>query len=365
MRLLYRSENLHKVLGGEKVSRIPMESIHDLILNREFHGAAKKKEVFYQNMTTNNITVMARNILPDNQYAGRVVMFLKESSTRAPKGAEELFEFYTDCVMETLRRSGHFTGRTQRDPLHLLCHSMLEGETASAHSVNDVLKRSAWKTDHAFSVIVFRFLSDSAWEAQLETSLPYLADELEIEWPYSCAVNTGTEIHWVLNLTLSDADTRPASFHQKVALFVRDHICVAGASPVFHDFTLLSDAKKSADAALEIGQKKNPHFWFFPFYDYHLDYVKEVLQNSLPSGLLLHPAIFELEQFDAANDTELSKTLKAYLEHGRNMTAAADAIYIHRTTFCRRMDRIKKITGIDLDDLNTVLLLGLSYQFTG
>ena len=90
--------------------------------------------------------------------------------------------------------------------------------------------------------------------------------------------------------------------------------------------------------------------------------MKETLKDSISSTFLIHPAIYKLKQFDEENRLELTDTLKAYLAHGRNMSAAADAIYIHRTTFCRRMDQIKKITGLDLDDLSTVILLELSFQ---
>ena len=76
----------------------------------------------------------------------------------------------------------------------------------------------------------------------------------------------------------------------------------------------------------------------------------------------MHPSIAKLKEYDKNTHSELTETLKAYLEHGRNMSAAADAIYVHRTTFCRRMDQIKKITGLDLDDLGTVILLELSFQ---
>ncbi|MBR2696817.1 MAG: helix-turn-helix domain-containing protein [Parasporobacterium sp.] len=363
MRLLYRSENLHKLLGGEKVDRIPSESLNELILSREFHDAARKKELFYQTMTFNDLTAVGRNILPDNQYAGRVVLFLSRSLKHMPKGGEELFTFFTDCVMESIRRSGRFVSRKQNDPLHLLCRALFQGENAAAHAVNDVLKRTGWKTGHLYTVITFRFLADSAWEAQLETTLPYLADELESEWPESCAVVSKREVNWVLNLTLSEMDADLNGFHQRIAYFVRDHVCIAGVSPAFHQFVFLEDALKSAEAALEIGQQRHPDFWYFSFDDYRLDYIKEALQNQLPPVFLRHPAVYMLEQYDRENNTELSGTLKSYLEHGRNMSVAADAIYIHRTTFCRRMDHIKKLTGLDLEDLNTLILLELSYQF--
>ena len=46
MHLIYRSDNLHTVLGGEKVDRIPSESLSELILSKEFHDAAKIKDNF-------------------------------------------------------------------------------------------------------------------------------------------------------------------------------------------------------------------------------------------------------------------------------------------------------------------------------
>lgn len=363
MRLLYRTAHLDEVTGNKGSQRIPSESILELILNREFHEAAKKEDVFYQSMTFNNRIAIARNILVDREYAGRVVMFLEESESAVPEGAVSLFRFFTDCVRESLRRSGHFAGRKQNDPLHQLCRSLFRGEPLPPHAITEGLSRSGWEPNQLFSVVVFRFLADSVWEAQLETTLPYLADELELQWPGSCAIIEGREIEWVMNYAVSDGSVTPASFHQQIAAFVRDHICVAGSSPVFHDFFQLLQAKKCAVSALQVGQNKHPDFWYFAFDDYRLEYAKEVLQNALSVEFLRHPALAQLKKYDRDNHTELSKTLKAFLYHGRNMTAAADAIYIHRTTFCRRMDQIRKITGLDLNNPDTALLLELSYQW--
>ncbi len=365
MKFIYATEDLPAATGSDvRGDGIPRESIHSLILSRKFHDAANYRHFFYEPLEFNNLLAVCRNIMPDRQYAGRTVMFLDEGTKRIPPGAEELFEFYTDCITESLRRSGHFVSRRQNDPLHLLCRSVLQGDKVQAHSAGNVFRRYGWADDHLFSVIILHFLSDSAWEVQLETTLPYIADELESEWPHSCAVNTGTELRWVLNLTLSGADINLHSFHQRVACFVREYSCSAGVSSVFKGFSFLADAARIAAAALDIGQQKNPHFWYHLFDDYRLDFVKESLRSSAPVEFLTHPAIQVLRKFDEENGSELSSTLKAYLENGRNMSAAADAIFIHRTTFCRRMDAIKKITGIDPDDLETTLLLELSYQFS-
>lgn len=55
-------------------------------------------------------------------------------------------------------------------------------------------------------------------------------------------------------------------------------------------------------------------------------------------------------------------SLRAYSDINLNMTAAAERLYIHRTTFCRRMNHIRKLTCLDFSDPDTTLTLLLSYR---
>ena len=58
-------------------------------------------------------------------------------------------------------------------------------------------------------------------------------------------------------------------------------------------------------------------------------------------------------------DGHLTRTLRAYLDHGCNGPAAAGALHIHRTTLYYRLGRIAELTGLDLDDGRTRLTLHL------
>jgi DNA-binding PucR family transcriptional regulator len=55
-------------------------------------------------------------------------------------------------------------------------------------------------------------------------------------------------------------------------------------------------------------------------------------------------------------------TLETYLRHGGSAPAAAKVLHIHRTTLHYRLDRIRDITGCDLDDGETRLLLHLGLK---
>jgi sugar diacid utilization regulator len=56
---------------------------------------------------------------------------------------------------------------------------------------------------------------------------------------------------------------------------------------------------------------------------------------------------------------QLTRTVRAYLDHAGNGPAAAEALHIHRTTLYYRLGRIRELTGLDLDDGRTRLTLHL------
>lgn len=58
----------------------------------------------------------------------------------------------------------------------------------------------------------------------------------------------------------------------------------------------------------------------------------------------------------------LVETLEAYLSAGGAGSAAAKVLHIHRTTLYYRLDRVREVTGLDLDDgrTRTTLQLGLA-----
>ncbi|MEQ6900447.1 helix-turn-helix domain-containing protein [Nocardioides sp. YIM 152588] len=79
-----------------------------------------------------------------------------------------------------------------------------------------------------------------------------------------------------------------------------------------------------------------------------------------PLGLLLRippdeldetavpPAIGQLEAADPHG--RLLETLEVFLDRGGSGSAAAERLHVHRTTLYYRLDRIREITGLDLDD---------------
>ena len=58
----------------------------------------------------------------------------------------------------------------------------------------------------------------------------------------------------------------------------------------------------------------------------------------------------ELKKHDEENQTQYMETLRVYLEQHLSATQAARELFIHRSTFLYRLDRIREILQSDLDD---------------
>lgn len=355
----------YRIHINNKTGYIPREVAQSLMMNPDFHAVAELRESFYYFEEVNGYDALCSNIFLNGAYYARVVMYVGGKGGRIPAGARMLFERFSTHLEEMFAYSPDFGGRGARDQLHHLFQALVADEKTDSSFQSAVLKKVGWKKDDLYTVIKLRFYEAAGWNTQLATTLPYLIRELEEEWPHSCAVMDGLAVFWVINMSLSKADTDQHSFHQRVASFVRDHVCNAGISSRFCDFSLVPCAVRAADVALRIGQTKHPHFWYYLFDDYRLEYMLGKVREELPDSMLCHPALIRLFAYDDEHHTELARTLQAYLQCGMNMTAAAEQIYVHRTTFCRRMDHIRRLTGLDIEDPDTILILMMSYRLAG
>ncbi len=354
-----------------KNGRLDTETFQMLITHRKFHEVASLTAPFYYLIDEADVLCYCANIFVDHQYIARLVMELPAGVEKLSPGTEELFSAYAGYVQDMFRYGKLVPRKHQNDQLHNLCRQMLQGDAPNRDAAEKTIAKYGWKMTDEYLVVVIRFFPEKGWDVQLKTTLPYLTVQLEQQWIGSCAVRSESEIMLILNCGIGRKDAAAdgrdtgAAYRgllQRMAYFVRDNVCKAGLSPIFRSFTELEQGALAAREALRIGMVQSPQLWYHLFDEIRLPYFLQRIQGGLPESMLVHPAVCALEKYDKAHGTELSETLRTFLESGMNMTRAAESLYIHRTTFCRRMDHIRKLTGLDLEDPDTVLTLQLSYR---
>lgn len=66
-----------------------------------------------------------------------------------------------------------------------------------------------------------------------------------------------------------------------------------------------------------------------------------------------------LATHDRERRSDLIRTLRVYFAAGANASEAADRLFLHRNSLLYRLERVQKLTGLDLKDPESRLALQL------
>lgn len=69
----------------------------------------------------------------------------------------------------------------------------------------------------------------------------------------------------------------------------------------------------------------------------------------------IHPSLLKLKKYDDETNNQLLETLEAYLISNQNAVKTAEALFIHYKTMLYRLNRIKEITNLDIEDRSNML----------
>src|SRR5699024_1500612 len=86
------------------------------------------------------------------------------------------------------------------------------------------------------------------------------------------------------------------------------------------------------------------------------DYLNEELED------FYNETLKPLTDYDEKKSTELVKTLETYFEYNGNLKRMSESLFTHYNTVLYRINRIKDITNMDLDDPNDRLNLEIALK---
>lgn len=123
----------------------------------------------------------------------------------------------------------------------------------------------------------------------------------------------------------------------------------------------LRDAYREARQAMSMAQRlgESQPLYFGELKVYRLLFL---LEHHPELATFCQDIIGSLIEYDRAQGTDLLDTLTAYFAHKGNISQTAEALFIHRNTLLYRMERIREISGLDLDNPETRLSLELALR---
>lgn len=234
--------------------------------------------------------------------------------------------------------------------------SILNGSVSDPYYIELKLNEYDWSSQQNYFCIK---LMVDILDIQNHT-ISLLCNHIVALIPGSCAFDFDNSIVVYVNLNLFNGSAGEAV--TRITYYLRDNNLKGGIS---NEFTGLSELKlyyRQAEIALNAGLRNKPHIWIHRFRDITELFLLQCCTSQLPARMVCAPELLVLEKYDKEHDTEYYHTLMTYLKNNLKHVQTAKELFIHRSTFLYRLDRIRDMTGIDLDNHSRLWYLLLSFK---
>ncbi len=158
------------------------------------------------------------------------------------------------------------------------------------------------------------------------------------------------------------AGTGQAELFKTLVAFSKDHLLITGVSLVFRGMNHLCAAYEQTRTAIEYGTVYHPSDYCYFFEDYALDYMIRSCKGSFQNEEICSSKLLLLAQYDKEKGTDYYKTLFTYFTCRFNAAEAAKQLFINRSTFHYRLERIQELVNIDFDSEDERLYLAMSFK---
>lgn len=244
-----------------------------------------------------------------------------------------------------------------KSDLSKLLSMLMNDEHCDQKELNRELASIGWLNEHHYQLLKIVPLPLRS----KVTELQFIKHDAEYNFSNCIAITRKDSVMCIINTSI------PASsaYEEVLPVFLRDFCCKAGISSVFQNISEISMYIPQTNLALELGSLKDPHYWYYYFKDYAILCVFQKILEVFPADSIANHHIFTLKKYDDEHPgMECIKTLAEYLKANGHVVHTADKLFIHRTTVMYRLNKIKEMTNLDLNDWYVRFDLLLSLQLT-
>lgn len=266
----------------------------------------------------------------------------------------ELLIMLKEGIYQQMRKE-EFVNDNTGYPYEYFLKDLLDGKVATPKRYQKRLQYvNTTFSDNMFCLVVETARSSGA------LNLFLIRNRLESLYPDTKTLMYNGEI--IVLFCLPKKQTFSEKDYDRIRKLCTELEIFAGISNNFSSLTDLSEYYKQALRAIEIGIAETQDPGLFIYSDYYMHHIANIFLQKESGKTYCHPIMEKMLKADKENETELAETLYAYLICERNISAAAEYLYIHRNTMTYRLKKIESMVDIDFDDPKLRQYLILSYE---
>ncbi len=293
------------------------------------------------------------NLFDHGVFSYRLILVEELSEIREEMGP--VLQHLSEYVQILLRRTAQ---NSQMDvyPLENLLKDIISKKQTDYTFISTALSEFGWYPNHSYCCMTARM---SSMGSQNMTS-NYLCKHFENIIPGSCAFRYEGAIVVFVNLARYD-NTIDGLLNSTIE-FLRDSFLKTGISNSVISVMDLRYCYIQAKIALEYGSKYQTFRWVHKFEDITMQYFMECCLADLPVHMVCSSSLLALKEHDRVHHSDFYNTLKVYLDSHLNAVQSARKLFIHRSTFLYRLEKIQELVHINFDDQDQLFYLLISYR---
>lgn len=329
-----------------------VEYVNALLQNETYREMADTHETVMFPAYISGCRSMNRNLFVDKKATHRLI--LTECRVEITQGVI--------CVLDILSEKLEFLlahEEEETDPdrdIEQIFVRVLSDRTADYMQISRELSELGWGGNHEYMCLILQITYLNQQNLSTKAISRYIKKKLgdSVSFLYQDEI--------VVFFDLTRLGMNQEEVAGKLVYFIRDTYLKAGYSRVMTGHMNLRRQYVQAKTALDVGSRKKPYLWIHYFSQVAMTYILEQATKRLPGTMICHEGLLELKKHDEENQTQYMETLRVYLEQHLSATQAARELFIHRSTFLYRLDRIREILQSDLDDPEEIFYLELSFR---
>ncbi|WP_405098850.1 PucR family transcriptional regulator [Oceanobacillus sp. FSL H7-0719] len=254
-----------------------------------------------------------------------------------------------------------------------LIDDLISGKIKTMNTIYDRATTTQFDTEAKYSVVIFNLKSKRPINLQeeyverhktLQKHYELLANSIDFYLSGAIIRDRVDEIIvlWKVNQKIENHTVEINKIKQiikhirgKFKASVKDYAVQVGIGNISKSILDLAQSYNEAQDTLNIGKTSNQGDFIISFNDlgiyrllYKFDDLHQ-LKDFIPASLQ------KLLDYRKANKDALIETLNVFLQCQQNIAKSAHLLYVHYKTVTYRLERIKEITGMNLDDSEEML----------
>lgn len=331
---------------------VPLELINEFKVDQEYLSTLVERRVSMFSAAIRGYRILYSNLWNGDRYDGRVCV---DELERPLRKSDYLHLTYLSEMLALSLSHQKLLWRSLDSDLDRFLTQALDGSNMDYQDLQTYLRYLSWNMEDTY--IVLKIAPEGVECGNITPA--GLFGYIEAQIAEGRALLYREDIAVVVNLTA--AKTSLSAILSGLAYILREGLFRMGVSTELTQFSDLHDGYTQASVALNCGKASGSMLWYYHFEDYALDYLLDCGRRQIQPRLLGSEKLRRLQAYDAENHTELYHTLEVYLQLERNVVQTAKALFVHRSTLFYRLDRIKKLVELDLDNESVRLYLQLSF----